>query len=405
MNAKPTGAALSPQGRQSAGLPLEIVLPALQPNTQYFHQFHSDRADSEEFSFHTVRPPGSTFTFTVTADSHLDENTDCALYQRTLANALADGPDFHLDLGDTFMTEKYASRTEAVRPYWAQRFYFGRVCESAPLFLVLGNHDGESPCGPGRDADGLAVWSNLMRKQYFPNPVPDDFYTGNATKHPEAGLRQDYYAWEWGDALFLVLDPFWFTATQRGQRDNWKRTLGAEQYQWLQRTLENSRARFKFVFIHNLVGGTDSQGRGGAEAAPFYEWGGKNADGTAGYATRRPTWSEPIHTLLVRTGVTAVFHGHDHLYAKQDLDGIVYQEVPQPSAVNSQSGATLAAAYHYMAGTILSSSGHLRVTVAPDKVTAQYVRTWLPAAETVTLKNGSVDDTWTVAAPLKTRAR
>ena len=25
-----------------------------------------------------------------------------------------------------------------------------------------------------------------------------------------------------------------------------------------------------------------------------------------------------------------VFHGHDHLYARQDLDGIVYQEVPQP---------------------------------------------------------------------------
>jgi hypothetical protein len=125
----------TPTHEFKASEPVEIVLPALQPNTQYFHQFHSDRADSEEFSFHTVRPPGSTFTFTVTADSHLDENTDCALYQRTLANALADGPDFHIDLGDTFMTEKYASRTEAVRQYLAQRFYFGRVCESAPLFL------------------------------------------------------------------------------------------------------------------------------------------------------------------------------------------------------------------------------------------------------------------------------
>lgn len=33
---------------------------------------------------------GGTFTFTITADSHLDEHTDPALYQRTLANALAD---------------------------------------------------------------------------------------------------------------------------------------------------------------------------------------------------------------------------------------------------------------------------------------------------------------------------
>jgi hypothetical protein len=42
----------------------------------------------------------------------------------------------------------------------------------------------------------------------------------------------------------------------------------------------------------------------------------------------------PIHQLLVRNKVAAVFHGHDHLFAKQDLDGIVYQEVPQPSSPN-----------------------------------------------------------------------
>ena len=192
--------------------------PALQPNTQYFYQFRSAQTNSAEFTFHTARPPGSTFTFTITADSHLDEHTDPALYQRTLANALADAPDFHIDLGDTFMTEKHPSREEAAKQYLAQRYYFGQLCQSAPLFLVLGNHDGESPRGRGSDADSLAVWSNLMRKRYFPNPVPDSFYTGNATKHPEAGLLQDYYAWEWGDALFVVLDPFWFTQTPARQQ-------------------------------------------------------------------------------------------------------------------------------------------------------------------------------------------
>ena len=50
-------------------------------------------------------------------------------------------------------------------------------------------------------ADNLALWSNTMRKRYFPNPVPDGFYTGNTTKDRFAGLLQDYYAWEWGDAL------------------------------------------------------------------------------------------------------------------------------------------------------------------------------------------------------------
>lgn len=362
-----------------AGEPAEIVLPALEPNTQYFYQFRSDRAESEEFSLYTARPPDSTFTFTVTADSHLDQNTDCALYQRTLANARADAPDFHIDLGDTFMTEKYPSRTEALRQYLAQRFYFGQLCNGAPLFLVLGNHDGESQRGPDSGVDSLAVWSNLTRKQYFPNPVPDNLYTGNATKHPEAGLLRDYYAWEWGNALFVVLDPFWFAQKQRGGDDNWKATLGQEQYQWLQHTLETSRARFKFVFIHNLVGGADPQGRGGTEAATFYEWGGRNADGSYGFVQQRPGWLMPIHQLLVLHKVTIVFHGHDHFFAKQDLDGIVYQEVPQPGMPGGGNVPRSAAEYGYVSGIFFGSPGHLRITVAPDKVTAELVYSCLPA--------------------------
>jgi hypothetical protein len=141
--------------------------------------------------------------------------------------------------------------------------------------------------------------------------------------------------------------------------------------------------------------------RGGAEAAPYFEWGGRNLDGTDGFAARRPGWNLPIHALLVANRVTAVFHGHDHLYAHQSLDGIVYQEVPQPSAVNSASGPNLAREYHYASGTILSSSGHLRVTVAPEGVEAEYVRAWLPRDETTQRRNAQVDHTWTVAAPAK----
>ena len=244
------------------GEPMEIVLTPLKPNTGYRYQFRSARSNSAEFAFHTARPPGDPFTFTITADSHLDEHTEPAIYQRTLASALAAKPDFHIDLGDTFMSEKHPDRESAAKQYLAQRYYFGQTCQSVPLFLVLGNHDGESPRGRGDKSDGLAVWSNMMRKRNFPNPVPDEFFTGNANKHPEAGLLQDYYAWQWGDAQFIVLDPFWFTQQQRGHKDNWSRTLGTDQYQWLKRTLETSKAKFKFIFIHHLVGGADDQCRG-----------------------------------------------------------------------------------------------------------------------------------------------
>ncbi|MGD0090919.1 MAG: metallophosphoesterase [Planctomycetota bacterium] len=375
-------AAKTPARPFGKGEPVELVLSPLQPNTQYFYQLHLAPANSGEFTFHTARPPGSTFTFTVTADSHLDEHTDPDLYLRTLANALAGAPDFNIDLGDTFMTEKHENRENAARQYLAQRFYFGQLCQSAPLFLVLGNHDGESPRGRGGDAESLAVWSNTMRKRYFPNPVPDNFYTGNAAKHPEAGLLQDYYAWEWGDALFAVLDPFWFAQKQHGKSDNWKRTLGAAQYQWLKRTLEASRAKFKFVFIHHLVGGADDQSRGGAEAARYFEWGGRNRDGTEGFKENRPDWPAPIHQLLVQNKASIVFHGHDHLYAKQDLDGIVYQEVPQPG--DPRGSIRSAEEYGYKSGVILGSPGHIRVTVSPDKLTVDFVRVNVAHSYTVT---------------------
>ena len=376
------------------GEPVEVILSGLQANSQYYYQFCSRAPGSTQFTsspscaFHTARSPGSAFTFTITADSHLDGHTDPAVYQKTLANALADKPDFHIDLGDTFMTEKHATREAAAKQYLAQRFYFGQLCASAPLLFALGNHDGESP--RGRDGEALAVWSNLMRKRHFPNPVPDPFYSGNGQPHPEAGLLQDYYAWEWGEALFIVLDPFWYTQKQRGGRDNWKRTLGSEQYQWLARTLGNSRAKFKFVFIHHLVGGADDQCRGGVEAAAFYEWGGKNPDGSDGFAQNRPGWPTPIHQLLIKNKVNAVFHGHDHFYSKQELDGIVYQEVPQPGYSGNGQAPRSAKDYGYREGTILGSSGHLRISVSADKVTVEYVRSWQPKDETPEHKNGEV---------------
>ena len=65
------------------------------------------------------------------------------MYRRTLANIRADKPDFHIDLGNLFMTDKHASRDEAARQYLAQRYYLGQIGGSAPILLALGTHDGE----------------------------------------------------------------------------------------------------------------------------------------------------------------------------------------------------------------------------------------------------------------------
>lgn len=395
-----------------AGVPTVIGVDGLSPDTRYYYRLQYQAASgpgsgaTPEYSFHTARPPGSSFTFTIQSDSHLDENSDLDQYRRTLANVLADRPDFHVDLGDTFMCEKYSTPLTATLQrapdpatvnarYAYERTHFGIFGHSTPLFLANGNHEGELGWLANGSENNITVWATRARQQYFLNPPPDGFFTGDSLERPFVGRRAAWYSWTWGDALFLVLDPYWESA-RSANSDAWNLTLGERQYQWLTQTLAASTARYKFVFLHNLVGGLDGQMRGGVEAAPYFEWGGRNADGSPGFATRRPGWAMPIHDLLVAHRVTAVFHGHDHVYVRQVLDGIVYQAMPQPSARNFSSGANIAADYHYTSGTIVSSSGHLRVSVSPDQVTSEYVRSWLPRNETATRRNGQVDDSWTV---------
>jgi len=381
-------------------VPLTIELTGLSVNTRYSYTWEcqSEGApntnETPVYSFHTQRSPGSSYVYTVTSDSHLDENSSGDVYLRTLANVLADESDFHLELGDTFMTGKYKQPQLSYGHYLSQRYYLGSACHSVPFFLVLGNHDGESP------SRGDTLWATKTRKSLFPNPAPNDFYSGNIDQLGDLGTIDDYYAWQWGDALFIALDPYRYTVDrprrgENNEKGNWFWTLGEQQYRWLEKTLKQSNAKYKFVFIHHLVGGADQNNRGGTEAAPFWEWGGQSADGKYEFKKYRPNWEKPIHQMLIDSGVQIVFHGHDHFFAKQDLDGIVYQEVPQPS--HSRLGNTRTAAeYGYLSGEIQPSSGHLRIRVSPEHCRVDYVRSYLPKDEDGKRRNGDVSYSYEV---------
>lgn len=368
--------------------PAEWILDELTPDQEYKYELLVKQGDAADFemrsaqSFRTARKPGSAFAFAIQADSHLDQATRADVYMQTLEKIRSEKPDFFVDLGDTFMTDKFPRHRDALPQYLAQRYFLGQVARSSPLFLVLGNHDGERGDRFDGTADSMPGWSNQLRKKLFPNPEPDRFYSGNSVATKPLGRLQNYYAWSWGDAQLIVLDPFWPTAQRtRGDAEadsNWSRTLGEEQYRWLKSTLETSKAKYKFVFIHHLVGGLDRSARGGAEAAQLFEWGGKSTDGTDDFVKRRPDWPMPIHDLLVKHKVSAVFHGHDHFYARQELDGIAYVLVPQPGHSGGGNAERSAEQYGYETGVMKSSPGHMLVNVQPEAVTVEFVPTELP---------------------------
>jgi hypothetical protein len=224
----------------------------------------------------------------VEADPHLDTNTNPEAYRLALQHMLSKSPDFLIDLGDNFMADKLPiiNQTEITARHNLFRDYYGALCHSAPLYLTIGNHEGEYGWIQNTLPNSMPVMATNTRKLYYPNPFPNGFYSGNNNPENLVGLRENYYAWEWGDALFIVIDPYWHTLT----KPEWGWSLGFTQYNWFKNTITTSKAKYKFVFCHQLVGGNGTEGRGGMEYVPLYEMGGYNADGSYGFDSYRPNW-------------------------------------------------------------------------------------------------------------------
>ena len=382
-------------------IPFNVKLSGLTANTKYYYRMRYRLAGGSTYLaryshfFHTQRPVGSTFKFAIEADPHLDTNSNPMVYAVTLRNILAAAPDFLIDLGDTFMSEKLVTQNPVtIRDrHLLLRSYFDSACHSVPLFLVLGNHEGELGwLYDSTNASSLPVWAANFRMKYFQNPVPDTtFYTGNTVSEPLVGLRQNYYSFQWGNVLIIVLDPYWYTKSKPG----WGWTLGSTQYNWFKNLVTTSTAKFKFVFCHQLVGGNGTDGRGGTEFAHLFENGGRNADSTWGFDTYRTGWGgKPIHQLMVENRVNAYFHGHDHFFGFQTKDNVIYQEVPQPSLKNYTSNP--AAGWGYVNGVLLPNRGYLLMSVSPKNVRVDYVRTYLPSEENSTRHNGDISYSYTI---------
>jgi hypothetical protein len=298
----------------------------------------------------------SSSTFAIQADPHMDENSSADVYEGTLKQIVAASPAFLMDLGDIFMVDKLPNKTEAnIRGRFELMKGYYQKLGSVPLKICLGNHDGEL---------GYSSFNTKKyRKEYFPEQ------TGELA----------YYSFTGPDQLHVVLDPFTYT-TKNPTAAGWEWTLGKTQYDWLAYTLKNSKEKHKFIYIHHLLVG-DPTSRGGVEIAMKNEWGGKNNDGTFGFDANRPGWGKPIHQLLLDYKVGFVFKGHDHLYVKQELDGIIYQTLPQPSHPGEKLDVNQ---YGYISGKGVGGSGFLKVSTSGNQAKVDFI-----------LFDGKVADTYT----------
>ncbi|MGE4657891.1 MAG: fibronectin type III domain-containing protein, partial [Gammaproteobacteria bacterium] len=207
----------------------DIAIVNLTENTRYFYRVNyrapgeSSYRVGEEYTFHTQRTKGSSFSFGVQGDSHperLGRMYSPDLYARTMERVAGDRPDLYFMLGDDFSISNQlpnyfqGDRSTLTQSfvddiYINQRRFLGIMANSTALFLVNGNHEEARRSLLGTPLHDVSIFAGRARNRYFPVPTPDDFYTGNPEPVDGIGLLGDYFAFKWGDALFISLDPYW----------------------------------------------------------------------------------------------------------------------------------------------------------------------------------------------------
>ncbi len=333
------------------------TLEKLRPATRYEFELWAEGKPVENGggSFITRRPARQPFTFAVMTDAHVSPvYPDRSNVLRLCADAVAaNKPDFVLHLGDNIHTVGSGHGGYALEENHPNVFYIyfrqvlGNLQSQGAQFVLNGNWEGENGWHPQPNR----AWAKNARMLFTPGPDDKTFPQGGSAD-------QDYYAFTWGGALFVVLNVTGYNSidhchtTGPGKADDW--TLGKKQMAWLEKTLAASKEQWKFIFTHHAVGGN-----GGDEVNSRYGRGGGRAANVGEQAK--------VHALMKKYGVEAFFYAHDHVFTDMQVDGIHY-------ICNGSTGApwkftTEETGYE----NYIPDSGFTIVNVDADKTTVRYV--------------------------------
>ena len=280
----------------------------------------------------------------------------------------ASDPDFMLNLGDILDFHAFGFNDPPPDSSWTRLAYldYRRLLSNA---LGDTSHFGvDRQLGRRErlqyrrgDRDLALAAPDLRAEPRRPTPTPR-----------AAASNQDYYAFTWGDALFVVLNVMTYTPTCHlldtypGVPDDW--TLGDAQLAWLRTTLQNATSKWRFTFIHHTVGGkagddpvNSAYGRGGGQAAYVGE-------------------QAIVHEMLLDYGVQIFFYAHDHVFTDMTVNGVHYT-LPGSAGAPWKFTAAETGYTHYW-----PDSGYGRVSVSPDHAQVDFVAMGGQVLSTYTLR-------------------
>jgi 3',5'-cyclic AMP phosphodiesterase CpdA len=341
--------------------PVNITLNHLKTGISYKYQVLARFNRSDEFkpvangSFSTQKIGNIPFSFAMLSDSHItiNEPERIQILSDIAKSILARRPDFLMMLGDniqTFTSHGGPMTEERFGPalYYRLKQGLDNLPSSVPVYTLIGNWEGEN----GWHHEEQRGWARNTRLAWMPNPLPDTYPEGG-------GEYGDYFGFTWGNALFISLTVTGYTTIEHihgskvGRGDDW--TLGDKQKEWLYKQLSESKAKWKFIFIHHTVSGNAGDdintryGRGGGLAAKIGE-------------------QKVIHEWMKKFNVKALFYGHDHVFTDIPVDGIHYTCVGSAGApwkfTTEETGYT----------KYWPDSGYTWVDVNDNKVKVSFIR-------------------------------
>jgi hypothetical protein len=302
--------------------------------------------NGKDRTFRTARSKGNTFNFAITSDVHWVKDGD---YYDKMAGTLKPvlesvDADFWIDLGDfieadigVFWTQDHANALYA-RALWG----INTIAHSLPFIPVVGNHEminqyyGTDGCPCKLDAIA-SIRCQDVTGNHFGQPLFE--YQGNArtaffplyNHEIETVLDPDYktfFSWEWGDALFIVLDPYLYTTEYPSQCDGEKPvfTLGEVQRNWLLDLIDNNTHNWIFIFIHQHGGqlpGTQYIYTPGRQIKECY---GRGGAATVTYSVQCDEWIRKV----IGCKNVIIFLGHDHVFSTGVYEGLRFFSCPRP---------------------------------------------------------------------------
>lgn len=339
----------------------------LSPSTRYEYRVLLTSAGDESprpaaaGGFRTQRTGPASYTAVLITDPHTGSfpagSGPVLTLDKVVRNAARAKAEFVLDLGDNVAwsgsREFPQTNSEGAQSAYARyRQQIGPLSMQCPHFAVIGNWAGESGKFPEKSIETVAA----VRRALLPGP--------NHQTYPQGGSdREDYYAFSWGDALYIILNIQTYSKPSRPDRlpslmsdvneiKEW--TLGEKQMAWFETTLKNATERFRFVCMHHPAGGN-----AGDASNTLYGRGGARASNTGEQAK--------IHSLMKKHQVQVFFYGHDHVFVDDIVDGIHYT---LPGSCGAPWKFTREETGYER---FWPDSGHAQLDVTPEKATVTFI--------------------------------